>query len=261
VTAFRLGKKEQKRAFGPYLTVICSGLFAMERYHRSRPVASSYLRSNNSASAAPAAVGLHSHMAFCMSSGGRRVELHRLSGVAGRGAVFPPPPSPEEDDYNSSVSFGLRLVIDESPRRIERIVLWMLEPGSAADSPLLHVAHLVGPRGERAFELLFNSEVLVPGDEARVVGELLSGGAVAGRLDLGSLKRARAALGGLYVPSVVGFNRNGYDTGRDGVGVFTLCTCSAYPVASMDGGGKGGWKFHLFEFDIHYCKANGGRQS
>jgi hypothetical protein len=100
--------------------------------------------------------------------------------------------------------------------------------------------------------------MLVPGDEARAVGAVLSGGAVAGRLDLGSLMRADAVLGGRYVQSAVGFDRNGNDTGRRGDGVFTLCTCTAFPVAGTDGGGEvGGWEFHLLEFDIHYRKENG----
>jgi hypothetical protein len=183
--------------------------------------------------------GQQSHLAFMMDVEGRRVELHQILRRSGKG---------DED-------FGISFLLDGVRRVVTDVRMWMLEPDPEGDGTLIHFAY---DTGADTYKLIFNSELLEPGNEAPVLDALL---VRAMAMDRVSVERAKFVLGGLYVPSVLGFNLNGSARRKGGEGgdIFTFCTCSAYVRKADSGACEQGmdvcprvWEFQVYEFDIHY---------
>ena len=181
--------------------------------------------------------GQQSHLAFMMGVEGRRVELHQILRRSGEG---------DED-------FGISFLLDGVRRVVTDVRMCMLEPDE--DGVL---THFVYDTGVDTYKLIFNSELLEPGNEARVLDALL---VRAMAMDRASVERVKFVLGGFYLPSVVGFNMKDSARRRGGGngGIFTFCTCSAYVRKADSGACEQGmdacpsvWEFQVYEFDIHY---------
>jgi hypothetical protein len=119
--------------------------------------------------------------------------------------------------------------------------------------------YTLGPNGADAFRLMFNSELLRPGDEKRVLDALVPEPGLLDAVSAAILRRVRA---GLYVRPLTGFDCRvvGFDDGGDGgeggaATTFSFCTCCAFPAGNGGrggggGGGSGGWQFKLLVFEV-----------
>jgi hypothetical protein len=208
-------------------------------------------RDGHRQTAAPPA-GPFSHTAFLLKDIGparRKVELHQLFGK-----VF------GTNTPQTNALFGFNLIIDGRERRICCVWVYLLESDSGGEDHLINYSHTVGPSGTDAFKLLFNSELLPPGDGARVLDAMLPGRPA---LDRVSQLRMRAVRADRYVRAMTGFGvHDAWHAASlcEGREIVSFCTCCAYPQRggwrSDPGFAKevGGevWEFQTMVFDVQY---------
>lgn len=188
--------------------------------------------------------GPFSHAEFVMQEGRRMVAVRQaFGGEALKG-------------------FGFNLWIDGFPKVVRSVGVCLLE--SSAETGLREIdetapeltlfQYTPGPNGADAFRLMFNSELLRPGDEKRVLDALVPEPGLLDAVSAAILRRVRA---GHYVRSLTGFDCRlvGFDDGGGGgeggaATTFSFCTCCAFPVGNSGGGGSGGWQFKLLVFEV-----------
>ena len=205
--------------------------------------------------AAPPA-GPHSHTAFVLKGIGpakRTVEVHQLFGTG-----------PHTNAHHTNARFGFNLIIDGRERRICCVWVFFQEldlSGDKSSDRLVLPEYTVGPSGTDAFKLLFNSELLPPGDGARVLDAMLPGRPA---LDRVSRLRVRAVRDEWFVRGATGFGV--YDAWHEEEALSGLresvsfCTCCAYPRRSGWRGDPGfpkevegeEWEFQTMVFDVMY---------
>ena len=172
--------------------------------------------------------GKHSHLSLSMSIDHRDVWM-RLA---------------EDDPHHVAFPFGFILSIDNVPRTVAGVRMYEVMDEGSIKIPH-RSRYIVGTNGMQAFTLMFNTELLRAGDEARTLAALL--GSV-DALDVDSARRKEWVLGEMqYVKQRTRFGgRNSLHSPNDAP-FFTFCTCSAYDNGE-------GWRFRVFEFEVEFGK-------
>jgi hypothetical protein len=148
--------------------------------------------------------------------------------------------------FGRSSQFGFDLLIDGAEQAVRRVDVCLLECDPGASAAKLY-EYTPGPNGADAFRLMFNSELLRPGDEARVLDALVP--EPRRRLTRGSAIILATVRAGRYVRSMTGFDcqEATSDGAVAGTKTFSFCTCCAFPAAA---GGE--LEFGLLVFEVVY---------
>ena len=170
--------------------------------------------------------GKHSHLSLSMSIDHRDVWM-RLA---------------EDDPHHVAFPFGFILSIDNVPRTVAGVRMYEVQDEDRTE--ILHRSrYIVGTNGMQAFTLMFNTELLRAGDEARTLAALL--GSV-DALDVDSARRKEWVLGEMqYVKQRTRFGGRNSLHSPNNIPFFTFCTCSAYDNGE-------GWRFRVFEFEVEF---------
>ena len=148
----------------------------------------------------------------------------------------------EDDPHHVAFPFGFILSIDNVPRTVAGVRMY-----EVMDEESIKIPHrsryIVGTNGMQAFTLMFNTELLRAGDEARTLAALL--GSV-DALDVDSARRKEWVLGEMqYVKQRTRFGGRNSLHSPNNIPFFTFCTCSAYDNGE-------GWRFRVFEFEVEF---------